>query len=130
MSSLIERQSIFIYEGARIQAIAVDAPIIPEEWHLRESAFQDQFFEIIERQMGENRYTSPEEAHDSWVQAYIDMGWRYGDERSVEEKTHPDMVSFYLLEQREQDKDAVFLALCEIARLWIREESEYKIGEE
>jgi hypothetical protein len=31
------------------------------------------------------------------------------------------MVPFARLEQREQDKDAVFIALCEIARLWIRD---------
>ena len=29
------------------------------------------------------------------------------------------MVPFDQLEQREQDKDAVFIALCEIARQWI-----------
>ena len=50
------------------------------------------------------------------------MGWVYGPVRDVEKKTHPDMVPFDQLEQREQDKDAVFLALCEIARQWIRDE--------
>jgi hypothetical protein len=48
------------------------------------------------------------------------MGWTYGPERDPERKTHPDMVPFGDLEQREQDKDAVFLALVEIARDWIR----------
>ena len=56
---LIERRAIFVYEGARLQALAVNAPIIPEPWEERESAF------------------------------------------------------------REQIKDAVFVALCEIARQWI-----------
>jgi hypothetical protein len=39
---------------------------------------------------------------------------------STAAKTHPDMVPFSELEQREQDKDAVFLALVKIARDWIK----------
>lgn len=47
------------------------------------------------------------------------MGWRYGPVRDREAKTHPDMVPYDELERRERDKDAVFVALCEIARQWI-----------
>ena len=72
--------------------------------------------------MGPMRSSSPPELHGGWVQAYIDMGWTYGPVRDTEAKTHPDMVPFDQLEQREQDKDAVFIALCEIARLWIRDD--------
>jgi hypothetical protein len=116
-----EQRAIFVYEAARLQAIAVDAPIVPEPWDHRDEAFRTQFLEVIERQMGPMRSESPEELHGSWVQAYIDMGWTYGEVRDVDAKTHPDMVPFARLEQREQDKDAVFIALCEIARLWIRD---------
>jgi hypothetical protein len=48
------------------------------------------------------------------------MGWTFGPERNVEAKTHPDMVAYDMLEPRERDKDSVFVALCEIARQWIR----------
>ena len=34
-------------------------------------------------------------------------------------KTHPDLVPYAQLGQLERDKDAVFVALCEIARQWI-----------
>ena len=112
-------RAIFVYEAARLQAIAVDAPVVPEPWEQRDEKFRAQFQEVIERQMGPMRSGSPAELHGGWVQAYIDMGWTYGPERSVENKTHPDMVPFDQLEQREQDKDAVFIALCEIARQWI-----------
>ena len=37
------------------------------------------------------------------------------------DKTHPDLVPYAQLGRLEQDKDSVFIALCEIARLWIRE---------
>ncbi len=118
-----EAQAIFVYEAARLQAIAVNAPVIPEPWQDREPAFRAQFDEIIERQCGPMRSNSPEELHGSWMQAYVAMGWKYGPTRDPVAKTHPDMVPYAQLEQREQDKDAVFIALCEIARLWIRAES-------
>lgn len=121
MCDLTKRRAIFVYEAARLQAIAVDAPIVPEPWAERDDAFQSQFLDVIERQMGPMRSGCPEELHGAWVQAYIMLGWTYGPERDPLAKTHPDMVPFAMLERREQDKDAVFMALCEIARLWIRD---------
>lgn len=119
--TLTERRAEFVYEAARLQAIAVDALIVPEPWAEREEAFRTQFLDVIERQMGPQRSESPEELHGSWVQAYLTMGWTYGEVRDPVAKTHPDLVPFSQLEQREQDKDAVFIALCEIARQWIYE---------
>jgi hypothetical protein len=55
------------------------------------------------------------------MQAYYAMGWVYGDEYDREGKVHPDLVPYVELGQLEQDKDAVFVALCEIARRWIYE---------
>lgn len=121
MQDLTNRRAQFVYNAARLAAIAADAPIIPELWEDRESAFTSQFLEVIERQCGEQRSRSPEELHGSWVQAYITMGWVYGPERDPDKKTHPDMVPYADLGQLERDKDAVFVALCEIARQWIYE---------
>jgi len=118
-TQLTDRRAVFVYEGARLAAIAAKAPIIPERWTEREESFRKQFYDVIERQCGENRSMSPEELHGSWMQAYIEMGWVYGEERDAEKKTHPDMVPYAKLGQLERDKDAVFVALCEIARQWI-----------
>lgn len=120
MEYLRVRRAIFVYEAARLQAMAVDATVVPERWEEREQAFKDQFLDVVEMMCGLNRKTSPEELHDNWVKAYEEMGWKYGPVRDPDAKTHPDMVPFDELEQREQDKDAVFVALCEIARQWIR----------
>jgi hypothetical protein len=120
MLSLSERRAIFVYEAARLQAIAVDAPIVPEHWHHREGPFCEQFVNYVEQLCVAEKLPTPEEAHDSWVKAYVEMGWTYGPVRDTEAKTHPDMVPFDDLEQREQDKDAVFLELVTIARDWIR----------
>jgi len=120
MQNLIERQAQFVYDAARLAAAAAEAPVVPALWSEREEPFKGQFREVIERQCSDRRSRSPEELHGGWMQAYIEMGWMYGEEYDRENKVHPDLVPYAELEQREQDKDAVFIALCEIARQWIR----------
>lgn len=122
--SLNERRSVFVYTAARDAAIGACAPIIPEPWSERDEAFRAQFMEVIQRQCSDQRSRSPEELHGSWMQAYFAMGWVYGAERSVEGKIHPDLVPYADLGQLERDKDAVFVALCEIARQWIYDTEE------
>ena len=117
--NLTERRAVFVYEAARLAAQAANAPIVPVSWDEREEHFKVQFRQVIERQCSDQRSNSPEELHGSWMQAYSLMGWAYGPEYSHEKKTHPDLVSYADLEQLERDKDAVFTALCEIARQWI-----------
>jgi len=122
--SLTERRAEFVYEAARLAARAAKAPIVPTSWNEREAPFKVQFLKVIERQCGDYRSKSPEELHGSWMQSYLDMGWRYGEEYNPDQKRHPDLVPYANLGQLEQDKDAVFVALCEIARQWIYEQSE------
>jgi hypothetical protein len=119
MIELTERRAEFVYNSARLAAIAAEAPIVPVVWGEREQAFKDQFLKVIHRQCGELRSRSPEELHGSWMQAYYEMGWVYGEEHDPENKKHPDLVPYAQLSDLERDKDAVFVALCEIARQWI-----------
>ena len=116
---LTERRAAFVYDAARLAAEAADAPIIPVPWADREEPFKAQFRDVIDRQMGSQRSASPEELHGSWMQAYFGMGWVYGPKHDPITKTHPDLVPYADLGQLERDKDAVFVALCEIARCWI-----------
>ncbi len=124
MSSLNARRAEFVYNAARLAAIAANAPIIPVKWSEREEKFRTQFLDVIDRQCGPQRSTSPEELHGSWMQAYYAMGWVYGEEYDREAKVHPDLVPYAQLGQLERDKDAVFVALCEIARNYIYEDGE------
>ena len=119
MSDLTERRAVFVYEAARLAANAAQAHVIPEHWSQRESHFSKQFLEVNERQCGSNP-RSPETLHEDWVEAYLRMGWIYGEVRDTGKKTHPDMVPYQDLGQLERDKDDVFVALCEIARQWVR----------
>jgi len=120
VKSLNERRAEFVYEAARLAALAAIAPVIPAPYSEREPAFRDQFVDVVARQCGEHRSSSPEELHGSWMDAYFRMGWRQGIYDPVG-KTHPDLVPYAQLGQLERDKDSVFIALCEIARLYIRE---------
>ena len=116
---LTERRAEFVYNAARLAAQAANAPVIPVEWCEREQSFRDQFLRVIERQCNQDRSSSPEELHGSWMQAYFSMGWVYGKSYNRENKIHPDLVPYAQLNQLEKDKDAVFILLCEIARLYI-----------
>ena len=118
-TTLTHRRAAFVYEAARIAALAAGAPVIPKPWADREEPFRKQFFDVINRQCGPHRSKSPEELHGSWMQSYLSMGWIYGEKYDAEEKTHPDLVPYDQLPELERDKDAVFVALCEIARQWI-----------
>lgn len=123
MSELTEQRAAFVYDAARLAAAAADAPIVPVPWSEREDDFRAQFLEVIDRQCGPQRSHSPEELHGSWMQAYLAMGWVYGEVYSREGRTHPDLVPYVDLGQLERDKDAVFVALCEIARQWIYDDA-------
>ena len=115
------RRAVFVYMGARLAALAAQAPVIPAEWDNREEDFKEQFLKVIKRQCGPQRSSSPSELHGSWMQAYYDRGWVYGKKYSQKLRYHPDLVPYDKLGKLEQDKDAVFILLCEIARLYIRE---------
>lgn len=119
MDTLRERRAEFVYNAARLAATAALAPVIPVQWSEREQAFREQCLAVIERQCGSQRSTSPEELHGSWMQSYLTMGWVYGEVYDREKKTHPDLVPYAELGQLERDKDAVFIALCEIAKQFI-----------
>jgi len=121
MNILNERRAIFVYEGTRIAAIAANAPIINAPWIERADDFKSQFIEVIKRQTGDMRSNSPEELHGSWMQSYITMGWVYGEKYNREKRIHPDLVPYKQLNQLERDKDAIFVAFCEIARKYIYE---------
>ncbi len=53
MGTLNERRAEFVYNAARLAAIAAAAPIIPVPWEEREQPFRDQFLKVVERQCGE-----------------------------------------------------------------------------
>jgi len=114
------RRAVFVYEAARLAALEALAPIVPASWDEREEPFKRQFVDVIVRQCGPERSSDPQLLHELWAEEYLRMGWKYGKIYDPQAKTHPDLVPYTELPQLEKDKDSVFVALCGIARQWIR----------
>ncbi len=109
------QRAVFVYEAARLEAQISGRRIVPEHWDDRDIAFKKQFLEVIKRQCGNDKFKSAEEAHNSWWEEHIKMGWTYGEKRDPEKKIHPDMVPFNELPKDERDKDEIFIRLCAVA---------------
>jgi hypothetical protein len=105
-----------IYEAARLEASWSNRSIVPELWDQRDEAFRRQFVNVISEYFRRETLPTPQEAHDSWMQSYLQMGWRYGEKRDPVAKTHPDLVPFDQLPKDERDKDAIFLAFVWLAK--------------
>ena len=48
-------------------------------------------------------------AHDSWLKFKEEDGWKYGEEKDADKKTHPCMVPFNKLPKEQQYKDKLFI---------------------
>lgn len=112
----MEEIAKIIYEATRIEAEWSKRRIVPEKWDKRDEAFRKQFIAIIDKYLKQDKLPTPKEAHDSWMESYNKMGWKYGKERNTELKTHPDMLPYEKLPQDEKDKDAIFLAFVWVAK--------------
>lgn len=54
---------------------------------------------------------SPEQLHESWCKSKLDAGWRYGETKDAEAKTHPCLVPYDELPEDQQVKDHLFRAV-------------------
>ena len=117
----IEKIAEVIYEATRKEAEWSRRRIVPEKWEDRDEAFKRQFVNVIERYLKMGKLPSPEEAHNSWMKRYLEMGWKYGEVRDPIKKTHPDLVPFYELPKDERDKDAIFLSQVYVAKELLEE---------
>lgn len=50
-------------------------------------------------------------SHENWMQHKIEQGWKYGETKSEADKTHPSLVPFNDLPEKEKVKDYLFECL-------------------
>ena len=50
---------------------------------------------------------TPRQAHERWVEAMTADGWRYGERKDPELRTHPNMVAYSELPQAQRVKDTM-----------------------
>lgn len=111
------RRAEFVYEGARLHAVTLGCPVVPAPWSEREADFRAQFIELIDDLCsGKREFQDFEEAHDSWMAKYFEMGWVYGPDYAPGQRIHPDLVPYAELDPKEKVKDEVFVRLVELAR--------------
>lgn len=58
-----------------------------------------------------NSGQTPEERHNAWSDYKLADGWKYGEVKDAEKKTHPCLVAFGLLPKEQQVKDFLFGAV-------------------
>jgi hypothetical protein len=71
------------------------------EWQ-KESAIKGVEFHLANPQAG------PAASHESWMEQKLFDGWKYGDVKDAEAKTHPCIVDFEKLPKEQQAKDYLF----------------------
>ncbi|GBC62521.1 hypothetical protein DENIS_3493 [Desulfonema ishimotonii] len=71
-----------------------------------------------------NQSITPESHHEKWVANMAKRGWRHGNERNPDKKTHPCMVPWEDLPYHEQAKTVLMIATVNILRPMICDDEE------
>ena len=80
------------------------------DWDDVDSVQKDSIYAGI-RLHAENPEAGDEAAHESWMKAKIDAGWKCGETKDANKKTHPCIVPYAELPKEQQFKDALFRAI-------------------
>ena len=70
---------------------------IPQPVDISDIKLTDDIIEITE-QIAQN-------VHEVWAKSRIDQGWKYGEQRDDDMKTHPCLVPYEKLPETEKDYD-------------------------
>ena len=60
----------------------------------------------------ENPNLTAKEMHDEWMNNKIEDGWKFGDVKDAELKTHPLIIDFELMNDVDKMKDQNFIDVC------------------
>lgn len=80
-----------------------DAP----DWQ-RDSAIEGVRFHLEAPSTGR----SPSASHENWCKQKLEEGWKYGEVKDAEAKTHPCLVPYDQLPPEQRAKDHLFTAIC------------------
>lgn len=59
----------------------------------------------------DNPHATPEIQHEAWMDHKLSEGWRFGEVKDAEAKTHPCLVPYDMLPSEQRRKDDLFLAI-------------------
>lgn len=95
------------HEAIRTLQIENNEPNVASPWVTVGKDIRDSCYIGIDRVI-ENPDITNEELHNSWIVTKTEQGWKYGEVRSEEAKTHPCMVPYSDLPPFQRLKDAMF----------------------
>lgn len=95
------------HEAIRTLQIENKEENIASPWNEVPQDIKDSCYIGVERVIA-NPNVTDEELHDSWIETKESQGWKYGEVRSEEERTHPCMVPYSELPEYQRLKDAMF----------------------
>ena len=113
MTDLNTRRTIFIHEAVRLAAATSKVPVLIKEWWDRSDAVRAQFLATVEQLCQSNADPSPSGLRRVWMDAHP------GFSGMPLPQVH-SLAPFDELYGLEINKDAIFAALCVIARNWIQ----------
>lgn len=56
---------------------------------------------------------TPRMLHEEWLRDKAAHGWKYGESKDAEAKTHPCMVPYWELPREQRDKNWLFVAIVD-----------------
>jgi hypothetical protein len=93
------------HEANRAIQLNIDADQAAPKWDM---ASHEQKKSMVEGVIKAINGATPEELHESWCDFKVKEGWKFGNEKSFENKTHPCLVPYNQLPPEQKLKDFVF----------------------
>lgn len=97
--------------------VAVGEPPRKPFRELAETEKRGIFLGVLQHLMNENGI-DPRAAHDLWLSNKLKNGWKYGETQDEEAKTHPCLLPYGDLPEKQKVKDYLFSAVVQALRHW------------
>lgn len=113
-----EKNDVFVLQAARIchEALRTYCDVIGDPvllpWELA-PAWQRESSEAGVRSVLRGSITKPSDAHQQWMVHKVADGWKYGPTKDSVTKTHPCIVPFDQLPDRQKRKDHIFFGIVQ-----------------
>jgi len=102
----IEMIAAIAHESNRTYCMAIDDNSQPS-WDEAPDWQKESTFSGV-RSIIDNPNTTPEISHMGWLKHKVNDGWKYGETKDPEAKTHPCMVAYEDLPESQKVKNIIF----------------------